>query len=247
MKARSIIAGARKRSVMYSKVCKQIPLAALLLLFASDAGLAQIKESVPMPRIQTIGKGEVWRVSNNKDQHGSDLPPWKEIRVKNVFGFKQRPVIGRKVTIVPLDVNIAAQDLTIVKIKKGASCGGSDVKARWEVELEPIKQKEYFDMTPIANRRAEVPFDVAIIYPAVKSARQLLRNDLKQSMLPKGVSLDTVKAAVDLTSDGAADVLLVEYCCGDPGKATGACDYTCGKTFRKVGNSWKLIDTSSPC
>jgi hypothetical protein len=246
MKARSLVAGPPKHGVINSKKSMRILLAAILLSFAGDAVRAQLKESVPTPMIQTIGKGEVWRGSDNKDQHGNDIPPWKEIRVKNVFGFKQRPVIGRKITIVPLDVNIAAQDLTILKIKKGASCGGSN-RAWWEVELEPIKQKEYFDMTPVANRRAEVPFDVAIIYPAVRSARQLLRNDLKQSMLPKGVSLDTVMAAIDLTSDGIPDVLIVEYCCGDAGKATGECDYNCGKTFRKVGNSWKLIDTSSPC
>lgn len=246
MKSPPHVAGSPKHGVTNSQKSMRILLAAILLSFAGGAAPAQLKESVPMPRIQTIGTGGVWRGSDNKDQHGNALPPWKQVTVKNVFGFKQKPVIGSKVTIIPLDVNIAPRDVAILKIKKGASCGESN-RAWWEVELEPIKQKEYFEMTPIANRRAEVPFDVAIIYPTVKTARQLSRNDLKQSMLPKGVSLDTVKAAIDLTSDGIPDVLIVEYCCGDVSKAAGECDYTCGKTFRKVRNSWKLIDTSAPC
>lgn len=236
MKTRSLVAGSLR-----------ILLAAILLSFACDALRAQLKESVPMPGIQTIGKGAVWRVSDNKDQHGDALPPWKEVTVKNIFGFKQRPVIGRRVTIIPLDVNIPARELAIRKIKKGASCGESDRRTWWEVELEPIKESEYFDLAPNPNRRAEVPFDVAVIYPAVKSARQLLRKDLTQKMLPGGISLETVKAALDLTNDRIPDVLIVEYCCRDAGKAPGECDYECGKTFRKVRNSWKLVDTSSPC
>lgn len=244
MKVRSL-AGELKHRVMKSKKSMRILLAGLLLSLAGDAVRAQLKESVPMPRIQTIGTGTVWRGSDNKDQHGNALPPWKQITIANV-GFKQRPLTGIKVTIIPLDVSIAARDLAILKIKKGASCGGSN-RAWWELELEPIQQSEYFEIMPNPKRRAETPFDVAIIYPAVKNARQLLRNDLKQSMLPKGISLNTVKAAIDLTSDGIPDVLIVEYCCGDVSKASGECDYTCGKTFRKVRNSWKLIDTSSPC
>ena len=246
MNARSLVAGPLKHGAKHSRPSMRVLLALLLVSFAGDAGRAQQKESVTMPGIQTIARGAVWRVSDNKDQHGNDLPPWKEVAVKNVFGFKQRPVIGRKVTIIPLDVNIAARELTIRKIQKGASCNGSQ-GAWWEVELEPITQKEYFEIIPGSNRRAEVPFDVAIIYPAVKSARQLLRNDLTQNMLPRGTSLETVKAALDLTSDGIPDVLIVEHCCGDTSKAAGECDYTCGKTFRKVRNSWKLIDTSAPC
>ena len=66
-------------------------------------------------------------------------------------------------------------------------------------------------------------------------------------MLPKGVALNTVKGAIDLTNDGIPDVLIVEYCCGNPNKAAEECDNTCGKTFKKIRNIWKLIDTAAPC
>lgn len=66
-------------------------------------------------------------------------------------------------------------------------------------------------------------------------------------MLPRGVAIKTVKAAVDLTNDGNPDVLVVEYCCGNPKKTAKDCDYTCGKTFKKTRNVWKLIDSSTPC
>lgn len=66
-------------------------------------------------------------------------------------------------------------------------------------------------------------------------------------MLPKGVAMNTVIGAIDLTSDGIPDVLIVKYCCDNPKKAAEECDYTCGKTFKKIRNIWKLIDTSAPC
>lgn len=218
----------------------------LLIALACVTSLAQTQSSLPMPRTQSIGRGIVWRLSDNRGENG-DLPPWKEVQVTNVFGFNKRPAVGEKVTVVPLDVNIAPLDLRITGTKRGATCGASDTKAWWEVELEPVKQKAFFEASSMPARREEFPFDVGVIYQAVKFARQVQINSLTTKMLPQGIAINTVKGAIDLTNDGIPDVLIVEYCCRDPKKTARECDYTCGKTFKKIRNVWKLIDTSSPC
>jgi hypothetical protein len=201
-----------------------------------------------MPRIHTIGQGTVWRKSDNKGEHGSFLPPWQEIKIANVLEFKEKPIIGDKVTIIPLDVDIAPLELRIVKAEKKEDACDESLPGWWEVELETVRQRTFFEIAPRSNRSAEFPFDVCVIYPAVEFARQIKRDRLTKNMLPKGVATNTAIAAIDLTNDGMPDVLIVEYCCGHPRKSAGVeCDYTCGKSFKKVGSTWKLIHTSTPC
>lgn len=206
-------------------------------------GHAQVKG----PEIQTIGQGVVWRKSETKDDHGMHVPPWKEIKVTNVVAFKRKPVVGSKVTVIPLAAGIPPLDLRIVKAEKREDACDEGLPAWWEVELEPIKLKEFFDFEPAAGRAAQFPFDVAVLYPAVKVARQMNKGQLVKGMLPKGVAINTVKAALDLTDDGKPDVVIVEYCCGDAKKPADGCDYACGKTFKKFRNTWRLVDTSAPC
>jgi hypothetical protein len=221
-------------------------LAILLLAFlTSGVGQAQVRK--PVPEVQTVGKGVVWRTSGNKDVQGRYLPPWKEIRITNIFEFKRRPVVGEKVTVIPLDAEISPLDLTITKAEKKENPCNERLPGLWEVELEPISVKEFFEVAPTPSRAAEYPFDVAVIYPAVKVARQIQKAQLTREVLPKGVSINTVKAAIDLTDDRKPDVVIVEYCCGDTKKPAGECDYTCGKTFKRTGSGWKLVETSSPC
>ncbi|HEX6175811.1 MAG TPA: hypothetical protein VF089_17500, partial [Candidatus Binatia bacterium] len=100
----------------------RIYIALLLISLACLPNLVQSKNTVRMPRTQTIGEGVVWRISDNKGEHGDSLPPWKEVQITNVFGFKKRPTVGEKVTVVPLDVNIAPIDLRIIETKRGATC-----------------------------------------------------------------------------------------------------------------------------
>jgi hypothetical protein len=199
-----------------------------------------------MPPAQTIGEGVVWRVSNNEDNHGRLLPTWKEVRVTNVFGFKKRPVVGSKVTIIPLDVDLEPFELRIIKLSKRKECDDPSLSSWWEVDLEPIKDRKIFEIAATPNRSVDYPFDVAAVYPAVSFAKQIDKTHLKKEMLPRRVSISTVKAAIDLTNNGRPDALIVEHCCEDS-KRSAECNYTCGKTFKKIRGVWKLIDTSSPC
>lgn len=225
----------------------RIQIILLLVVLAWSLGQAQVRKPLPIPNIQTVGRGVVWRISENKGDHGRFLPPWKEIRIGNVFEFKRRPAIGDKVTVVPLIVDIQPLDLRILKAEEKEDACDESLPHWWEVELEPIKQKEFFEIAPILNRAAEFPFDVAIIYPAVKVARQMTKDQLTRAPLPKGVSPSTVKASIDLTGDRKPEVIIVEYCCGRTKKPPVDCDYTCSKTFKRLRNGWKLVETSAPC
>lgn len=237
-----------KPPFMYLKltVSMRMLLVGSLVVLTCQDSWAQARRSDPRPKVQTVAQGVLWRSSDNKDSQGNALPPWTEVHVTNIW-FKRAPTIGTKVTILPLGVELPLQDLTIVKTKRGDGCDDSVGDVRWEIELEAVKQKRYFEISSPPDRRPDVPFDVAIIYPAVKSARSLSRSELNKKLLPPSIYIETVKAAIDLTDDGVADALLVEYCCLSPRKAPGECDYTCGKTFQKFGSQWKLVDTSSPC
>ena len=200
---------------------------------------------VSMPSIRSVVQVSVLRTSDKKDQHGSYLPPWKEIKAGDIF-FKAKPAIGSKVTVIPLIAGIAPFDLKIGSAKKEKTGCNEREPYAWAVELELIPHREFFEIAPLPNRRAELPFDLCVIYPAVAVARQLKNEQLRSSMLPKGISINTVTAAIDLTNDDKPDVLIAEYCCNESSKS-GECDYLCGKTFKKVRGIWKQIDEYAPC
>jgi hypothetical protein len=232
---------------MSLKSKKLIGIMVASLVWSIDLGWAQVKRAAPMPKIQTIAEGVVMRTSDNNDPHRGDLPPWTQVEITNVFGFKRSPKTGDKVTIVPLDVDIAPFELTITKTQKKTQCSGPGGEIWWQVDFESVKDKRFFEQPPLPNRREEYPFDVAVIYPTVEYAQQIKRSELVTNMLPRGIYINTVKAALDLTRDGIPEVLLVEYCCQDPKKSPGECDYMCGKTFQKSKIQWKLIDITGPC
>lgn len=201
---------------------------------------------IPMPTIQTIGEGKVWRSSEQKDQHGIYLPPWKKVEIANVFGFKKEPAVGSEVTVIPVGVDIAPFNLKIIETKRGAVCAQGE-PPWWEVELEPVTRKEFFEIGALPGRSEEYPFDVGVIYPAVGSVYAVPKEQLKKEMLPPDIFVNTLTSAIDLTNDGTPDALVAEFCCREPSKQFPDCDYTCGKTYLKVKGTWKLVNESSPC
>lgn len=210
----------------------------LLVCLVCDVSWAQSKTA--LPAIHTIAEGVVWRKSAN------DRPSWEQITIANIFGFKKRPVVGESVTVVAIGSDIQPLRLRILSTEEKEDCD-KRLRPFWEVKLEPLTQKRFFDVPSPPHRSAEFPFDVVVIYPAVKVAQQIKRDQLKRESLPNGVIIDTVKAAIDLDDDRKPDVVVTQYCCSDKKKLTDECDYVCGKTFKKVGNLWKLVNTSMPC
>lgn len=201
---------------------------------------------IPMPAVQMVGGGSVWRTSEKKDQTGGYLPPWKTVMIANVFGFKKEPAIGSEVTVIPVVVDIAPFNLKIIETKRGAVCAANE-PPWWEVELEAVTRKEFFDIGALPDRHEEYPFDVCVVYPAVEFVYAVPKEQLKKEMLPPAIFINTVTSAIDLTNDGKPDALIAEFCCREPSKVFPDCDYTCGKTYLKVKGAWKLVDESSPC
>lgn len=200
---------------------------------------------IPMPPVQAVTDGEVFRSSDQKDEHGRMSPPWKEISIANV-GLKKELAIGTEVTVVPIGVDIAPFNLKITETKRGSVCAKGE-PPWWQVELAPLTQQQFFDIRALPERSEEFPFDVGVIYPAVEFVLALPKEQVTKEMLPAGIYAETLTAAIDLTSDQKPDVLIAEFCCREPAKKFPDCDYTCGKTYLKVKDKWKLVDESSPC
>src|SRR5262245_37351747 len=182
------------RSQMCDKMRTLIVL--LLNLLVRDGTSAQTMR--PLPVIQTIGEGIVWRQSLVKDQHANSQSRWNAVTITNVFGFKKKPVVGKPVTVLTLGLDISPFDLRILKAAKQEDGCDESLPPWWEVEFEPVKQRRLFEVSPPPDRSTEYPFDVVMLYPAVKGAQLIKHADLNARMLPKGVYLKTVKAAIDL-------------------------------------------------
>ncbi len=208
--------------------------------------IQQESKIFPLPKVQSIAQVDVLRESGVKDTHGFDLPPYNKVDL-TVVGFDQKPMVGEKVTVVPLEVNIALIELKILKATERDDPCDKSLPHYWELELESITQKEFFEVSATPNRREDVPFYICIIYPAVEFARQIKREQLTKEVIPEGVTIKTVTAAIDLTNDQKPDVLIAKYCCDDSTKPEEECDYTCGKFFRKVSDKWKLMKEFGPC
>ena len=199
-----------------------------------------------LPDVRNVTQETVWRSSDNKGKDGEELPPWKEVKID--VRLNEKPQAGEKITVVPLDVDIAPADFKILKLtQENKSCDEKRPVPVWLLGLEPITAGPFFEAKAPAGRREETPFDVCVIHPAVEFSRQLRRGQFTGEMLPEGIHPDTVTAAIDLTNDGRPDVLVASYCCKDTAKPAGECDYTCGKEFKRTASGWKLMDEHGPC
>jgi hypothetical protein len=124
----------------------RIRVAVLLILLMGVAGHATAVEPHDGSHLE-IAEGLVWRTSNNTDKDGDFLPRGPQVRVVNIFGFRNRPPVGAFVTVLPLDVKIAPIELRIVRSQEKETRCNPDVASTarlwWEVELEPVRQKQF--------------------------------------------------------------------------------------------------------
>jgi hypothetical protein len=217
----------------------------LLVLLVSGADHAMGAETTDASHVE-VAEGVVWRTSKTTNQHSEFLPPWTAVRIVNITGLRTQPRVGAYVTVIPLGVNLSPIELRITKSHtREIRCGGQALPVL-DVELEAVQQKEFFEAAPAPDRKPAAPFDVAVLYPRLKSARQTPNEQLTKDMLPKDVPLNTVRAAIDTTGGQRPDIVIVKYCCRDRTRAA-ECDLTCLETYRKVRNVWNLIGTSGPC
>ena len=223
----------------------RIPLIVLLAILTCHVSWAQTKR--PSPVVQTIASGTVWRESPVQDAAATSERKWKQITITNIFGFSRRPVVGDSVSVIALGAEMEPLSLRILKAQHKDNACDKRLAGEWEVELESITSSKFFQTTTPGDRSVDYPFDVVILYPAVKTARQLDKKQLARDALPRGVMTNTIKAAIDLDEDRKPDILVLEYCCLNPKQSTKECDYTCGKTYKKMNNTWRIVRTSAPC
>jgi hypothetical protein len=183
---------------------------AAIAIFSPPCAWSQALISNQMPLIEVVGVGGVHRLSENKDKAGLLLPPWTKVEIANVFGFKTQPRANSRAMFVPIDVDLEPFELNVKSSTIQDGCDKSSAKW-WSVDFQEVYDRRVFDVKPLSGRSEEFPFDVVVIYPSVSAARQIPKSQIRAEMLPRGVKLTVVKAAVDVTGDGSPDIVITEY------------------------------------
>ncbi|HSK72685.1 MAG TPA: hypothetical protein VK892_13370 [Pyrinomonadaceae bacterium] len=204
-----------------------------------------------LPIVKDFGVFYLYRSSDNTNVGGDPVAPFKSAEIKMVIDSEAKA--GEKITMIPLQVEIEPFQLAISKVtkKKYNGCDEPKKDFHFEIEFEEITDKIVLEVEPVDNQFVSRAFPVFAIYPSVDFAKNILPPELKQEMIPKGVAIQTVEAAIDLDNDGKPDLLSTSFCCADENKPVNSvdenCYYSCEKIFRKINRSWKLIRSESPC
>lgn len=114
--------------------------------------------------------GAVMRSSARQNADGQSPPPWTKVEL-STFEFTSRPAVGAVVTILPLGDGLAPLGLKVTKVAR--EMNECTAESFWRADLQPVSRRDFFVAAPLAGRNAESPFDVLLIYPAVKNARLL--------------------------------------------------------------------------
>lgn len=151
-----------------------------------------------------------------------------------MFQFWTKPRPGRTVTILPVNA-----DLPVIHAPFSLGEGGAGNVA--------IADPRYLSFPAGPHRLAESPFDVVVLYPQNESARPVPTKSLTAAMLPLGVAVTTIIAAVDLDGDKLPDLLASEYCCQATPPLPGAgCDLACRNYYQKKSGKWIRLRHARP-
>jgi hypothetical protein len=156
--------------------------------------------------------------------------------------------VGEPITVVPHN-GLEPIQLTIISVEKVEYEEIEEMS--WHVELSPVQADAYRTAPPETGRANQFPFDATLLYPAQPQARSIAPKQLKS--LPKSVVIHQVEVAIDINQDGQADGIRTSYYCKCPEIPRGPdacehcdCDYTCGETYMRQGESWKEIANVQP-
>lgn len=224
---------------------KAVAIMALLCISAAEA-----VGPLRLPRVELVSEGSVYRAQKGTEPEGGADSPWLEGRLEQVFGLEAgtvQPIVGKRVTVVPLDATLGGRNIDLVIVGITLDFVSDENYSMMmglvypEVRFAPIKDKQFLSsLDPNAEHS-----DVCVIYPAVPFARRIPIERVKREWLPRGYSLKTVRAAIDVTADRVPDVWIFDFC-ADGGKlnhtkpSTDNCDRQGGeRRFRQV-NGWKV-------
>ncbi len=189
--------------------------------------------------------GLVRRTPVSRSPNGAARPPWRLVEITKV-GFKVNPKAGTKVTVVPLTGKAPSFSLSVVDSARQQACGRPR-KPWFSVLFSSVDSPQLRKIDPWPYRGEDVPIDVAVLFPEVKGAKFIARKQVPQSDIPGGFLQRTVYGAIDLDNDAKADVLILQYCRGDPKKIFPECNAVTGRVYRRLEGDWKLIGKPTPC
>lgn len=174
----------------------------------------------------------------------ADAPPSSRQRRQRVevYGsfFPTRPTVEDRALVLPLPTGEAV----LLRIVATSQDPETPPPRRWSVELEEASHTSLKDLETVdPARRPEYPSGAVVLWPVPQDGAAIV--GLADLELPPGVTAAIVKAAVDSDGDGSADLLVVEFCCGDRSRRN-ACDYHCGETWQKLGGNWTRCSSWQP-
>jgi len=196
----------------------------------------QVKQKTDGGSIRFLGFSNVHRRSLNNNE----MPPWKSVEIIPLH-FYFRPKVGTLISVFPVRKELPHLTLAIKKIVKDEIDG----TVRWEIELDKIKEREYFSIKAPSNRRRNYPSGVIAVYPAVKTLSFVSFRALKKQKLPRGVTLKHIVFAVDINGDGKADAMETRFCEDNP-KMASCFEGTAFVLYRRGKKGWKKIHVAWP-
>ncbi|MEZ4452595.1 MAG: hypothetical protein R3B09_24260 [Nannocystaceae bacterium] len=189
-------------------------------------------------RVEILANGSFYRSSAN------DRPPWDQVEVTPVFGFLKQPRKGSPVTGLPVDVVGPPLALKITRTERRAE----SEPTWWEVDLEPVTAREYFDLAAPPDAAPAFLGRVAVLYPALPEAVLLDPASIDPKDLPERLAPRAIAFAVDSSGDRRPDGIEASFCCEDETKSAtlDACEYTCSRTFLRRRGAWVQVYYSQP-
>ena len=133
---------------------------------------------------------------------------------------------------MPLEPKLAPQGGSIAEVVHRID-PVDEVSPQWQVEVAS-RDASYLAAQAPSGRREEYPFDAVVIVPARPGARIVT----PPATLPPDLAASDVRAAIDLDTDGKADVIVWEQ----PIKE----DYSQGGTYARTKTGWKSIYSWMP-
>lgn len=161
-----------------------------------------VAKELKLPKVKDFGITDLRRISENTAEGGLLLPPYDDAAKINHANFVEAKV-GEKYTIVPLNINIAPFQFPVTKVTKtqNTGCDQAEPKFLRAIEFEPITDREILEIAPVENSTSEYLFHVFFNYPAVEYAGNMSHSEHTAGLLSKGVTIKTIKAAIDLDND----------------------------------------------
>lgn len=186
--------------------------------------------------IKEIAYANFKKLSSKQNNDHRYLPPWEKAEINNIFYFLNKPLDNENATLIPLGVDIEPFELKIVSSEK------MDIEDAtfdwWDVEFEYIYDKSILNNKQKSDIHKDsidqYPFDVAVIYPAIKNAKQI-----KKDRYNKGTYLNN-EVYIDVDNDKIEDIKILHYSC------TPGSEYMCSKTSIKKKGKWIVLYSSKP-